>query len=66
MNTWLKLSEGSFLFAPDSINRFEPIENREGRTTPYNTVLYNNTTKITVVKETEQEILDKLALKGDN
>jgi hypothetical protein len=59
-NKWINLSEGVFLFGPGGINRIEPMDKRDGVKTPYQTVLYSNLTKISVVKETIEEIVDKL------
>lgn len=65
---FIKLSEGIFGFGNGGINRIEPIDLRYGKS-PYNSVLYNNLTKITAVKETIQEIeklLDNTKINGDN
>ncbi len=62
-SVFLKLSEGIYLFGQSGINRIEPIDTRFADSV-YKTVLYNNLTKITAVKETQDEIekmlLDKL------
>jgi hypothetical protein len=60
MSKWLQLSEGIYLFGNGGINRIEPMDKRNGVQTPYNTVLYSNTDRITVVKETEEQILNLL------
>ena len=61
MSNWLNLSEGLFLFGPNSINRVEPIDSRYAASTnEYKTVLYNNTTKIATVKNSVDEIKQML------
>lgn len=60
MSKWIQLSEGIYLFGNGGINRIEPMDKRNGTQTPYNTVLYSNTDRITVVKETEEQILKLL------
>lgn len=60
MSKWLQLSEGIYLFGNGGINRIEPMDKRNGLETPYNTVLYSDTNKITIVKETEEQILNLL------
>lgn len=57
---FIELSEGVYLFGEGGINRFEPMDKRDGIRTAYETILYNNTSKISCVKETVQEILYKL------
>jgi hypothetical protein len=59
-NKWLQLSEGIFLFGTGGINRIEPMDKRNGVKTPYNTVLFSDNNKITVVKETEKQIYELL------
>jgi hypothetical protein len=60
MNKWLQLSEGTYLFGQGGVNRIEPMDKRTGIKTPYNTVLYSDNTRITVVKETEKQIYELL------
>lgn len=65
---FIKLSEGIFGFGNGGVNRVEPMDIRYEKTC-YNTVLYNNLTKITAVKETVDEIkllLDNVKEKVDN
>lgn len=56
-SSWVQLSEGIYLFGEGGINRVEPLDKRNGIKTPYNSVLFHNNERITVVKETEKEIL---------
>lgn len=60
MSKWIQLSEGVYLFGNGGVNRIEPMDKRNGIQTPYNTVLYSNADRITVVKETEEQILNLL------
>jgi hypothetical protein len=55
-SNWIQLSEGIYFFGAGGINRIEPLDKRNGVQTPYNTVLYCGNERITVVKETEEEI----------
>jgi hypothetical protein len=65
---FIRLSEGIYGFGSGGVNRIEPIDNRYGATV-YNTVLYNNLTKIGAVKETVedvQKLLDNVSEKKEN
>lgn len=74
MSKYLQLSEGLFLFGQGGVTRVEPLDKRgsSGYSTDseFNTVLYNNNLKITVVKNTVDEILkmldNKLGDKDEN
>lgn len=56
MNKLLDLSEGIYLFSPESVNRIEPVTNPDGSKPIYQTVLYHNEKKITTVKNSLDEI----------
>lgn len=62
INKWIKLSEGTYLFGPGGINRVEPVNVRksDGSLSDYKTALFVGLTKITTVKDTEEEIEEKL------
>jgi hypothetical protein len=57
----VKLSDGVYHF-PECFNRFEEYVHflHNGDRSPYKAALYNKTTQITIVKETVEEILEKL------
>lgn len=62
MSKWLTLSDSMYLFGENSINRIESMDNylSTGIKSEYKTALYNNSNKITVVKETIKEIEEML------
>lgn len=60
-NKWLELSGSLYLFGQGGINRLEPVDQRD--TTKkyiYITELYQGLTKIATVKESIEEIKEKL------
>jgi hypothetical protein len=59
---WIKLSAGVFLFGRGGVTRFETNNGYDfdGGRSPYLTVLYSDASKLTIVKESVEEILLKL------
>lgn len=62
MSNWVKLSGGLYLFGQDGVNRLEDYVHHlsNGELSVYKTSLYHNTSQITVVRETIDEIEEKL------
>lgn len=60
MNKWLELDGSLFMFGVGGITRVEPLGEGDryvgGRKIEYNTSLYQGTTRITIVKDTVEEI----------
>jgi hypothetical protein len=58
---WIELSEGVYYFGPGGITVLKEVDLRDKPSTfKYRTELYANSVRIDLVKETVQDILDKL------
>jgi 23S rRNA maturation-related 3'-5' exoribonuclease YhaM len=62
MNKWLELSGSLYLFGENSVNRVEEhiFYLNNGERSDYKTALFHKTSQIAVVKESIQEIKEKL------